>query len=62
MRTILVCIASVICMSSVSMAQWTARTSEDPFGGGTTTRFDDGSTAHTTRDPFGGGSTIRFDD
>ncbi len=40
----------------------TFRTSSDIFGGGTTTRGDDGSTYHTTSDIFGGGTTTRGDD
>ena len=38
------------------------RTSSDLFGGGTTTRGDDGSVFHTSEDLFGGGTTTRGDD
>ncbi len=63
MKTVIfMCIVSLICISSVSLAQWTARTSQDPLGDGTTTRFSDGTSARTRPNPLGDGTTTRFDD
>jgi hypothetical protein len=58
----LLLVAILAFSTSVTYAQITAHTTPDPFGGGSTTRFSDGSSAHTTPDPFGNGSTTRFSD
>ena len=52
----------VFCMvlSENCRSQNYSTTQANPFGGGYTTRYSDGSSARTQANPFGGGYTTRY--